>query len=280
MKKRMQWVMAAFLLLIVQGAWAQRALTTDAIIRVAEQKSKLEGMTVDGKKKSPAQQPTLTLVVKVADDGAKDTYARLREQGVTIRGRIGQQAIVQVPIDKVETIAQMDGILRVDVGHQGQLKTNVSREVTGVNVVSAGSQYVDSANGTTPKYIDTMTWQGYPYTNMSGTSMACPTVSGIIALWLQANPKLTLADVKDVLANSCDNDEFTAKDPIRWGYGKINAKKGLDYIQQASGIVEIEDVRGKMSDVWYTLDGRRLNGQPNAKGIYINNGIKVVCINH
>ena len=745
--KRIFQCITAILLLIVQGAWAQRALTTDAMIRVAEQKNKLEGMTVDGKKKSPTQQPMLTLVVKVADDGAKDTYARLREQGVTIRGRIGQQAIVQVPIDKVETIAQMDGILRVDVGHQGQLKTNVSREVTGVNllngsnpavsspitgkgvtvcvvdlgidfnhpaykdaqgrsrikcvyntfsdkgrkfeyddpvaghiefpgsvfdtpelisklvydsrlvahgahttgiaagsltpqgfggmapdadivyvamstlyteddmdtdtgipeqtnplvdpspedlegmgqlveqflafanayaqqssqplvvscslgyhlgphdgtgtvpeaisalskkaipvfscgneggfnlhiqyefaadkpsfsvglprtvsnlgdddpdpnnplmwyfndgikgytapgkggeiglrlnvvthdknnnitetvwsspvvtatvgdpeqvvminsadypevetyfrgkvyvatrtrsngqleltlipkalckeqmsvasyaltltvtgspgtvldlwnnstkfmkftnegylagdallsgsdwsstpdvisvgawcanttaraneqgnedqdesakytlgdiayfssygmmpngvaqpivcapgvnVVSAGSQYVDSANGATPKYLDTMTWQGYPYINMSGTSMACPTVSGIIALWLQANPKLTLADVKDVLANSCDNDEFTAKDPVRWGYGKINAKKGLDYIQtQATGIVEMEDARSKMSDVWYTLDGRRIaNGQkPKANGLYIHNGRIVV----
>ena len=27
---------------------------------------------------------------------------------------------------------------------------------------------------------------------------------------------------------------------------------------------------------WYTLDGRRLNGKPTQKGIYINNGIKVV----
>jgi hypothetical protein len=91
----------------------------------------------------------------------------------------------------------------------------------GVNIVSAGSLYVDTANGVAPKYLDTMTWQGYPYVNMSGTSMACPTVSGIIALWLQANPLLTVADVKDILAHSCDNDEFTAKNPIRWGYGKI-----------------------------------------------------------
>jgi hypothetical protein len=27
---------------------------------------------------------------------------------------------------------------------------------------------------------------------------------------------------------------------------------------------------------WYTLDGRRLNGKPTKKGIYINNGRKVV----
>jgi hypothetical protein len=122
-----------------------------------------------------------------------------------------------------------------------------------------------------------MTWQGYPYTCLSGTSMACPTVSGIIALWLEANPKLTLANVKDVLANSCDNDEFTAKNPIRWGYGKINAKKGLDYIQdQVTGIVLMSDGRSMMEDVWYTLDGRRLMGQPTQRGIYINKGKKFI----
>jgi len=27
---------------------------------------------------------------------------------------------------------------------------------------------------------------------------------------------------------------------------------------------------------WFTLDGRRLQGQPTQKGVYINNGKKVV----
>ena len=30
------------------------------------------------------------------------------------------------------------------------------------------------------------------------------------------------------------------------------------------------------SDAWYSLDGVRLNGKPSAKGVYINNGKKVV----
>ena len=148
----------------------------------------------------------------------------------------------------------------------------------GVNVVAAWNKYYDDAFYSTPStYLDAMAWQGYPYAFLSGTSMATPAVSGIIALWLQANPKLTLADVKDILANSCDNDEFTAKNPIRWGYGKINAKKGLDYIQdQVTGIVLMSDGRSMMEDVWYTLDGRRLMGQPTQRGIYINKGKKFI----
>lgn len=42
----------------------------------------------------------------------------------------------------------------------------------------------------------------------------------------------------------------------------------------------IEDGRWKMeevrSDYWYTLDGRQLQGKPTTKGLYINNGNKVV----
>jgi hypothetical protein len=35
------------------------------------------------------------------------------------------------------------------------------------------------------------------------------------------------------------------------------------------------DVRGQ-SDAWYTLDGRKLDGKPSVKGIYIHGGKKVV----
>ena len=30
------------------------------------------------------------------------------------------------------------------------------------------------------------------------------------------------------------------------------------------------------SEAWYTLDGRRLNGKPAQKGVYINNGKKII----
>ena len=43
-----------------------------------------------------------------------------------------------------------------------------------------------------------------------------------------------------------------------------------------TGIQTMPDVRSKMSDVWYTLDGRKLQGKPTQKGVYIYKGIKVV----
>ena len=48
---------------------------------------------------------------------------------------------------------------------------------------------------------------------------------------------------------------------------------------ETTGIVSMEDGGWKMEDVndaWYSIDGRKLNGEPTQKGVYINNGRKVV----
>ncbi|MEG5042118.1 MULTISPECIES: S8 family serine peptidase [unclassified Microcoleus] len=45
---------------------------------------------------------------------------------------------------------------------------------------------------------------GIPYQYFAGTSMAVPQVSGVIALMLQANPSLTPADIKRILAETAN----------------------------------------------------------------------------
>lgn len=57
---------------------------------------------------------------------------------------------------------------------------------------------------------------------MSGTSMSAPCVAGIVALWQEANPQLTIEQVKSVIAESSEK-----VDDIRGGHGKINAYQGL-----------------------------------------------------
>ena len=47
-------------------------------------------------------------------------------------------------------------------------------------------------------------------------------------------------------------------------------------VEGTTGITSMEDVRGKMSDAWYSLDGRKLQGKPTTKGMYIHNGRKEV----
>lgn len=77
----------------------------------------------------------------------------------------------------------------------------------------------------------------YYYGAMAGTSMATPMVTGIIALWLQAYPDLTYSQILDIIKSTSNKDEFTGSDEWnnRWGYGKIDAYKGLKEALKLAG---------------------------------------------
>jgi subtilisin family serine protease len=47
------------------------------------------------------------------------------------------------------------------------------------------------------------------YTTMSGTSMACPHVAGVVALMYQVNPDLTFAEVRAILEETAHSDDLT-----------------------------------------------------------------------
>ncbi len=71
---------------------------------------------------------------------------------------------------------------------------------------------------------------------MQGTSMAAPAASGIIALWLEAYPYLTVDQVKYLFNNHSITDNYTGVIPasgsVYFGRGKIDAFAGLQTILQ------------------------------------------------
>lgn len=81
----------------------------------------------------------------------------------------------------------------------------------------------------------------YPWNANSGTSMSAPVVGGIIALWLQANPKLTPQEIKEVLAATSRHYDTSLTYPNNfYGYGEIDAYKGLLYVLdlKETGIID------------------------------------------
>ena len=71
---------------------------------------------------------------------------------------------------------------------------------------------------------------------------------------------------------------ITAGDPVSSSNAKQIRAFNLNFgDDEATGIISVHDsgftVNG--SAAWYTLDGRRLDGQPTAKGLYIHGGKKV-----
>lgn len=141
----------------------------------------------------------------------------------------------------------------------------------GVNIVSSWNSSV-----ITGEVAEGMQWMDGAYGAESGTSMSAPVVTGIVALWLQADPTMTLDDVKNVMSHSAVNDKFTAENTIRWGYGKINAAKGIEYIMSQTGISQHTSTATRQNpSTVYDLQGRTINRRPS-KGLYIVNGRKYV----
>ena len=72
---------------------------------------------------------------------------------------------------------------------------------------------------------------------------------------------------------------LTAGEPSNSNQASVRAfKLNFGGDDNAMGIISVHDsgfmVNG--SDAWYSLDGRRLNGKPTQRGIYINNGKKTI----
>ena len=69
------------------------------------------------------------------------------------------------------------------------------------------------------------------------------------------------------------NNGLVCGEPSQGGDG-INAFV-LNFGEE-TGLTPIPSPKGEGSDLWYAIDGRKLSGKPAQKGIFINNGKKVV----
>lgn len=93
--------------------------------------------------------------------------------------------------------------------------------------VHGGAEYSADVSS----YLDSSSGRTYYYGQFSGTSMATPATSGIIALMLQANPVLNSDHIRTILSETAIQDTFTHALPVdgtnSWGHGKINAYRAV-----------------------------------------------------
>ena len=156
----------------------------------------------------------------------------------------------------------------------------------GHNILSALNHYAENQYKQS-MFTDTLLTtssasdQHYKMAAMSGTSMSTPVVSGVIALWLQANPTLTTAQVKEVMAktshHTADEDVWPNND---YGYGVIDAYAGLlEVLQLPSKIQDIstsQPAQTKIAISDKTLTISTIEGAgPLRVRIYSTNGVLV-----
>ena len=94
------------------------------------------------------------------------------------------------------------------------------------------------------------------WTPASGTSMATPYVAGAIACWLEADPNLTIDDVKDIIAKTAIRDaEVLAGNPVQWGAGKFDAYEGLKEVLRRSS-ASTGSIAAESKELMVKGDGR------------------------
>ena len=119
------------LLAVSMIATAQDKISLNALQLIDRQQT----LERHGRLSPSADENRISLVVKVADEGAKETYAAIRSAGGRIEGVLGQQAVVNIPVAEVQSIAAMKGIERIDATHTGKPLTDISVKATKVSEI-------------------------------------------------------------------------------------------------------------------------------------------------
>ena len=167
-------------------------------------------------------------IISVGAFSSKNTYTAFN--GTTVNNGPIPSIDYPGPINAIASFSSKgptaDGRFKPDISAPGNvIVSSVSRFDSGYTATS-----IETVSGLTDSV------NSWYFAAMQGTSMSAPMVAGIIALWLQANPNLTVAQIKTILQNTSITDSFTGTGSAIpnniWGRGKINAYAGIQYINQ------------------------------------------------
>lgn len=128
----------------------------------------------------------------------------------------------------------------------------------GISVSSAICKYVpdfdDQKSSATSVTINGNT---YYYGAKSGTSMATPVVTGIVALWLQAYPDMSHDELLEIIRTTSQHSEYN---PDEWdecyGYGVIDAYAGLKKSLELARVSRINECFNTEQPVTIKTQGR------------------------
>ena len=120
----------------------------------------------------------------------------------------------------------------------------------GTNVISSISSYnTEESDPEKTYYSVNMNGRDYHFTGYTGTSMAAPAMTGVVALWLEADPTLPVDYVRDIVMETAivDYNVENAVSPVQFGAGKVDAMAGLKRVlgDTTMSVKELNERSGK-----------------------------------
>lgn len=134
----------------------------------------------------------------------------------------------------------------------------------GSTIISSSSTAYVENNKLTNDALQAKVTEGettYYWHQQLGTSMATPVVTGSMALWLEANPKLTVNEAIDIINTTALKDDYVTTfsgDPVQWGAGKFDAYAGLKEVIRRAGNSGIKDITAKTDRLMVTSAGKNV----------------------
>jgi hypothetical protein len=122
----------------------------------------------------------------------------------------------------IETPGNCQGVITVGAIGRDRKRASYSNFGPKLDVIAPGTDILST-------YIDGTGPSGYTY--FSGTSMATPFVSGVVAMLKAANPDLSPAAITDIIHRSATDLGAPGFDNY-YGYGLVNAVKAVDLALQ------------------------------------------------
>lgn len=113
------------------------------------------------------------------------------------------------------------------------------------------SNYGDWIDLSAPGTSIVTTTNGGGYSGKSGTSFSSPITAGVAALMFSANPKLSNADLVNLLAESADDLGAYGFDPT-FGYGRVNA---YNAVLAALNLDTYDDTTAPNVEITFPTDG-------------------------
>lgn len=112
----------------------------------------------------------------------------------------------------------------------------------GATIISSSNEYYLTENKVKDDQIQAFYNDGtrrHSWHQCVGTSMSTPVVTGSIALWMEANPTLTVEEIRDIIMQTATvDDDVRSGNPVQWGAGKFDAYAGLKEVLNRKASIE------------------------------------------
>ena len=126
-------------LIILKGVTAGAGAQVNKTAARIPAETQLYLQKLETSKMPEARKEARLFVSCTSDATAKAVAERVKALGAKPQGTVGRYVMVSTPVVLVEQIAALEGVTYVSKGPEVSLKTNISRQVTGVDKVHAGT---------------------------------------------------------------------------------------------------------------------------------------------